>query len=62
MNYHEGALGTKEGWSHATAHLSATFNLGGFKLTPSVNYQWSFEDTVNTENDFWAVLSLARDF
>lgn len=62
LNYHDGVFDVKEGWSHATASLSTTFNLSGTRITPGVNYQWSFEDTVNDEDEFWAQVSVARDF
>ena len=62
LNYHDGVFGVKPGWSHATAHVSTTFDVASVKLTPSVNYQWSFEDTVDTENEFWATISVSKDF
>lgn len=61
MNYHDGVFGVKPGWSHATAHVATTFDVG-VKLTPSINYQWSFEDTVDTEDEFWAMFSVSKDF
>lgn len=60
MNYHTGTFGQERGWSHATAHLAAPLTVLGVTLTPSVNYQWSFEDTVNDENEFWATLSVTK--
>jgi len=62
LNYHDGVFGVEPGWSHATAHLSTTFGVAGINLTPSVNYQWSFEDTIDTEDEFWAAFSVAADF
>jgi hypothetical protein len=61
-NYHDGAFGVEPGWSHSTAHLSTTFAVAGFRITPAVNCQWSYEDTVDDEDEFWACLSVARDF
>lgn len=62
LNYHDGVFGVEPGWSHATAQASTTFKAGVVKVTPSVNYQWSFEDSVNDEDEFWAALSVAADF
>jgi hypothetical protein len=62
MNYHTGTFGQERGWSHATAHLSAPFSVLGITLSPSVNYQWSFEDTVDDENEFWGTLSVTKKF
>lgn len=62
LNYHDGVFGVEPGWSHATAHLSTTFAVSRLKLTPSLNYQWSFEDTVNDEDEFWGAFSVAADF
>ena len=61
LNYHDGVFGVKPGWSHATAGVSTTFDVG-VKLTPAINYQWSFEDTVDTEDEVWATLSVSKDF
>lgn len=62
INNHDGAFGVQPGWSHATAHASTTFVIATLKVTPSVNYQWSFEDTVDNEDEFWTSISVARDF
>lgn len=62
LNYHDGVFGVEPGWSHATAQVASTFKAGTAKITPSVNYQWSFEDSVNDEDEFWAALSVAADF
>jgi len=59
INYNDGVFGVNPAWSHATAGLSSTFPLGAFKVTPAVNYQWSFEKTVDPENEFWATLTLS---
>jgi len=48
------------GWSHIRAMYAIAFNIGGFKIKPSVNYQWSLEDTVNTEDEFWAEVSFSK--
>lgn len=60
--YNDGAFGSQPGWSHCIAGLSATIPLGPLALTPSLNYQWSFESSVNPEDEFWGALTLAYTF
>lgn len=61
-NYHDGFLGVKEGWSHYTAHASMDFAMGAATVRPSIHYQWSVEDTVNPEDEFWATVSVSLGF
>lgn len=58
----DGAFGSRPGWSHCLTGLSAAVPLGPFTITPSLNYQWSFEPTVNREDEFWAALTIACSF
>jgi hypothetical protein len=60
LTYHEGAFGTDPGWSHATAHLAMPLSLWTLCITPALNHQWSFEDTVNPTDELWATLSVSR--
>jgi len=62
LTYNDGAYDADPGWSHSTVGISTAFEWKGFTLTPSVNYQWSFEDTVNDEDEFWAGISLGYGF
>lgn len=55
-----GREGTDPGWSHLATGLRASFEWQGFKLSPTLNYQWSWEDTVNSENDFWFTFQVSR--
>ena len=60
-------LGTKvvSGFSDAVIGASTDFVFGADRnivLTPAVYYQFSFEDTVNEENEFWASVSLKFAF
>ena len=50
------------GWSHLATGISTTFKWHGFGFTPGINYQWSREETVNNENDFWYTLKLSYTF
>lgn len=62
LNYHDGVFGVEPGWSHATAHVSTSLEIATLKISPSLNYQWSFEDTIDPEDEVWAAVSVARDF
>lgn len=60
--YHDGAFGMKSGWSHGTAHVSLGVPAGPVALAAGINYQWSFEDTVNPDDEFWASFSATAAF
>ncbi|MFH1743194.1 MAG: hypothetical protein ABIH23_29665 [bacterium] len=62
LTYNDGAFDSDPCWSHTTAGLATNFEWKGFTLTPSVNYQWSLDDSVNDEDEFWAGISLAYSF
>lgn len=62
LTYNDGTFGSESGFSHATIGLSTTFEVGDFSITPSLNYQWSFEDTVNDEDEFWAGIGVTYSF
>ena len=63
VNYHTGFLNIDSGWSHATATISTSAPLNdSFTWHSSINYQWSFEDTVNPDDEFWATLGLRASF
>lgn len=49
-------------WSHATFGVSTEIALGELTFTPTVYYQSSFEDSINTEDELWVSLSLAYSF
>ena len=58
-----GGAGVKHDWSHAVFGVSTGFDLGNsLTLTPGVYYQSSWEDTVNTSDEYWASVSLAYAF
>ena len=62
IDYNDGAFGSKPGWSHSVVGLSTGISVGRFTITPSVNYQWSFEPSVNPVNEFWAAISFQTVF
>jgi len=62
LNYHDGAFGVQSGWSHTTALLGTSADLFGCTLGASINYQWSYIESVDPENEFWATLSVTKKF
>ena len=50
-------------WSNAVFSASTTYDLGNnLSLTPSISYQSSWEDTVNTEDELWGGINLMYKF
>lgn len=50
-------------WSHAVFSASTDFDLGsGFTLVPGINYQSSWEDSVNESDEYWTTVSLSYSF
>ena len=62
LNYHDGAFGVDQGWSHTTAMLGTSADLCGVTLGANINYQWSYISSVDPENEFWVMLSLTKKF
>ncbi len=62
LTYHQGSFGNETGFSHATVHMATSFAVGPVSISPSVNYQWSFEDTINEDDEFWATFSVTSTF
>ncbi len=58
ISYNDGVFGSAAGWSHSTANISTTFEWKGFSFTPIFYYQWSLEETVNEEDEFYTSFSL----
>jgi hypothetical protein len=50
-------------WSHAVFSASTDFDLGsGFMFVPGFYYQSSWDDSVNTSDEYWTSLSLRYSF
>lgn len=62
VTYNDGAYGTDAGFSHTTASLSTTWEWNALYFSPLIAYQWSFEDTVNDEDEFYAMISTGISF
>ncbi len=62
ITYNDGAFGTDSGFSHTEISVGTTWVWNSFYLSPKIAYQWSFEDTVNDEDDFYALVSTGVTF
>ncbi len=60
--YNDGAFGTDAGFSHTTVSVSTTWEWRTLYFSPLLAYQWSFEDTVNDEDEFYALISTGISF
>ncbi len=60
----DGAQGfeVNPGWGHLVTGISTTFKFKGMDITPGVNYQWTLEETVNEEDEFWFTFSISHAF
>jgi len=64
ITYNDGFAGhtIDHDWSHVVFGISTNFNKGGLAVTPSLNYQISMDDSVNTENELWCSVSATYRF
>ena len=65
--YNDGVspIGTNvdQDWSNAVFGISTVFDLGNnLSLTPGFYYQDSWDDSVNTEDEYWASVNMAYKF
>jgi len=61
-NYHNGDFGVKPRISHSTAGVvSGVYALNSIFIL-GLNHQWSYEETVNPDNEFWSTLSFVKKF
>jgi hypothetical protein len=61
-NYHDGFLGVPPGWSHTVAQLMTHVYALDSLFSLRVNYQWSYQKSVNPDNELWSSLSLTKTF
>lgn len=65
MVYNDGALAANvdHDWSHAVFGVSTDFDLGyDLTLRPGVYYQSSWDDSVNTSDEFWCSVGVSYAF
>jgi predicted class III extradiol MEMO1 family dioxygenase len=61
-NYHNGDFGVKPGISHSTASLVTGLYALRSIFILSVNHQWSYEPTLDPNNEFWTTFSFVKKF
>jgi len=58
-----GATNVDHDWSNAVFGVSTTFDLGNnLSFSPGVYYQSSWDDSVNTEDEYWTTLNMTYKF
>lgn len=64
ITYNDGFAGhtIDHDWSHVVFGISTNFKKGGLTITPSLNYQISMDDSVNTENELWCGVNATYRF
>lgn len=62
LSFTDGAYGTDAGLSHSTVNVSTIWEWKAFYFTPMIAYQFSMEDTVNDEDDFYVMISTGVSF
>lgn len=64
ITYNDGFGGSaiEHDWSHIVFGISTNFKKGNLTITPSLNYQISMDDSVNTENEFWCGINATYRF
>lgn len=62
LNYMDQAFKVKTGWSHSTAGFYTGVKAMDTYLTISLNQQWSYEPSVNPNDELWSTLSLSKEF
>lgn len=54
------SMGVEEGFSHIHFMITVPYNFKGFTIKPSIHYQYTIEESVNSENEFWSEISIAK--
>ena len=61
--YNDGFLDADHDWSALILGVTSSgVNLGPVNIQPSIHYQFSMDDSVDNENEFWAGVSLYYSF
>lgn len=60
--YNDGQFGVDHDWSHSTLGVSLNIPVGPVQITPFVNYQFSFEDTVNPDDEVYGGVTATFSF
>lgn len=62
VSYHDGVFGKGTGWSYSTAGVATSADLLGGTYSLGLNYQWSYDATIDDEDEYWATLSAQYKF
>ncbi|MGC9328002.1 MAG: hypothetical protein ACP5I1_10240 [Candidatus Hinthialibacter sp.] len=60
--YNDGIFGSDSAWSHSGLGIETTFEWRGLYFTPSLHYQFSFDDTINPEDEFFSAFTIGYSF
>jgi hypothetical protein len=62
LEYNDGVFGSSPGWSHVTLEIGASLEWESTSFAPALVSQWSFEDTVNHEDELFGIVTLSHTF
>jgi hypothetical protein len=62
LNYHTGFFGVESGISNTQLSADLSFNLSDIIINASLNQQFSYEDSVNSEDETWFTLGVTLSF
>jgi len=62
LNYHTGFFGVESGVSNTQLSADLSFNLSDVIINTSLNQQFSYEDSVNNEDETWFTLGVTLSF
>ena len=64
ITYNDGFAGhtIDHDWSHVVLGINTNLKKGGLTITPSLNYQISMDDSVNSENELWCGVNATYRF
>jgi len=62
INYNDGAFGVTPGWSHATAQVGTSLHALDCVFSLSLNRQWSYDPSVDPNQELWTSASVTKQF
>jgi hypothetical protein len=62
VNYNDGAFGVQPAWSHSVLQLSTGVYSQGWNFALSVDRQWSYEPSVDPNDELWSMVSFTKQF
>jgi hypothetical protein len=58
-SFHTGAFGVTPGWSHSVGSASMDWGNGLGRLSVGLHRQWSYETSVNREDEWWSTIAVS---